>query len=461
MRNKIYTLVSNARITFAKTSPGGGMRPLSSVDINDFIEGTRLEALLGEVKGSHNELLVVPDFWIGVKFYPISSGKRSVVEPFIKRKLRSDEPDVTEVENFFDYVKVHNDQGQEGAQVYHFQEAFFSRLYQRLADCGLSPRRVTTPGLLWEEKLTGLVPDFSSGATFLAHLVDSECFFYFFHHGRYVFSRDISISENLPVDDRIDALSFEIDQSRFLFSQKTKAEIDRICLASSGQIPISASLLAGRLGRDVSTLPIGVPTDALSKTEELHALQHFSAKELAISSKQLNLSHRLVRQELEWRPVQVSGLTIGIVALLILMAQAFFLQWWPAKEWRQVDSRKQAQMRQSLRTYNSNLDQILQESRRPVFSDVITRLAVALPDNLRLVSFAILSQPQSALELEARVQAANAEQFKKTLSRLSDNIKAEFGPAVSLDTKNIEFESHLGDGLDGGQYHIKLRCNLQ
>jgi len=223
MSKKIYTLVSNARIMFVEAGPGGGGRTIVSADVNDFVDGTGVDLLLKQLKGCENVLLVVPDFWIGVKSYLISSGKRSIVELFIKRKLRADEPDIPQVENFFDYVKVRNQQGLEGVHVYHFQEGTFPQIYERLAACGLSPRRVTTPGLLWEGKLTESIPDFAATSIFLVHLAGSECFFYFFHRGRYLFSRDISISEHLPADERIDALSFEIDQSRFLFSQKTKA----------------------------------------------------------------------------------------------------------------------------------------------------------------------------------------------------------------------------------------------
>jgi len=462
MRRKIYTLVNNARITFAEAGSAGELRTVASADINDFIDGAGVDEITSKLKGDGNELLVVPDFWMGVKSYLISSGKRSVVELFIRRKLRADEPDIPEVEDFFDYVNVRDEQGREGVHVYHLQEALFARLYHRLAGCGLCPKRVSTPGLLWEGKLAGLYPDFADVATFLVHLVGSECFFYFFHRGRYIFSRDISISEHLPIEERIDALSFEIDQSRFLFSQKAKAEIDRICLSSSGQPPLPAGQLAERLGRDFEILGADAAPTPLAQAEELYALLHFSTKDLAYSVHQLNLTHRRIRKESEWRPVQMSGLAVGIVLLLILLGQAFFLQWWPATEWQQLDSGKQVEVRQALRNYNANLDLLLQESRRPVFADALARLALALPANMRLTQLTIESQPQAALELRALVAAADAEQFKQTLTLLAEQLKAEFGPAFSLDPRDIEFESSPDEGLtSGGQYNIQFRCNLQ
>lgn len=456
-KKKLYTLISNARIVFAEPAPRGGLKTVVSLELDDFLQG-RDSAQLG---GYENELLIVPDFWVGVKPFLISSNKRSVIELFVKRKLRAEAPDIPEVEHFFDYVRYRDEQGREGVQVYHLLEVLFAQLHRRLVDCGLRPGRVTTPGLLWEGKLGGRIADFAAAGIFLVNVVGSECFFYFFHRGRYLFSRDISFSEHLPAEDRLDALSFEIDQSRFLFAQKAKAEIDRIYLVSSEKKGVEARALAERLGKATEDLNVESWADAAKAPEELNALLRFSDDELSASGQFINLAHRLVRQELEWQPVQNAGLAVGCCLLLLLLGQTLFLQWWPAKKWQAPNARQQAEQRQTLRKFNADLDLLLQEARRPRITDAVARLARALPESIRLEQFTLAAEPAPLLALEGQVRAAGAERLQEVLALLEENLKTHFPGSAPLKPADMEIGSVEDDDAGRfGAYRVKLRFTL-
>lgn len=456
-KKKLYTLISNARIVFAEPAPRGGLKTVVSLELDDFLHGGDV-AQLG---GYENELLIVPDFWVGVKPFLISSNKRSVVELFVKRKLKAEAPDIPEVEHFFDYVRFRDEQGREGVQVYHLLEALFAQLHRRLVDCGLRPGRVTTPGLLWEGKLGGRIADFGAAGIFLVNIVGAECFFYFFHRGRYLFSRDISFSEHLPAEDRLDALSFEIDQSRFLFAQKAKAEIDRIYLVSSGKSGVEARALAARLGKTTEDLDVESWADAARVPEELNALLHFSDHELTASGQFINLAHRQVRQELEWQPAQNAGLAVGFLLLLLLLGQTIFLRWWPAKEWQAQDARQQTEQRQTLRKLNADLDLLMQEARRPRVTDAIARLARALPESIRLEQFTIAAEPAPLLSLDGQVRAAGAERLREVLALLEENLKTHFPGSAPPNPAGIEIGSvEETDAGRFGSYRIKMGFNL-
>lgn len=460
-KKKLHTLVSNARIVFAESAPRGGLRTVASLELDDFLHGGAAAQVCGQLRGYKNELLIVPDFWVGVKPFLISGNKRSVFELFVKRKLKAEAPDIPEVEHFFDYVRFSDEQGREGVQVYHLLEALFAQLHQRLVDFGLRPGRVTTPGLLWEGKLGGRIADFAAAGIFLVNVVGSECFFYFFHRGRYVFSRDISFSENLPTEDRLDALSFEIDQSRFLFAQKAKAEIDRIYLVCSGKNGVEARALAARLGKATEDLDVETWADAATVPEELNALLNFRDNELSASGKFINLAHRLVRKELEWQPVQNAGLAVGCFLLLLLLGQALYLQRWPKKEWQAQSAKQQTEQRQTLRKFNADLDLLMQEAKRPSVSDAIARLAWALPESIRLEHFTIAAEPEPLVELEGQVRAAGAERLQEALAVLEGNLKAHFPGSAPPNPESIEIGSvEETDPSRFGSYRIKLRFNL-
>lgn len=460
-KKKLYTLISNARIVFAEPTPRGGLKTVVSLDLDDFLHGAVAAQVGNQLGGYENASLIVPDFWVGVKPFLISSNKRSVVELFVKRKLKAEAPDIPEVEHFFDYIRFRDDQGREGVQVYHLLEALFAQLYRRLVDCGLRPGRVTTPGLLWEGKLGGRITDFAAAGIFLVNVVGAECFFYFFHRGRYLFSRDISFSEHLPAEDRLDALSFEIDQSRFLFAQKAKAEIDRIYLVSSGKSGVEARALAARLGKTTEDLDVESWADAARVPEELNALLHFSDDELSASGRFINLAHRQVRQELEWQPVQNAGLAVGFLLLLLLLGQALYLQWWPAEEWQAQVARQQAEQRQTLRKFNADLELLMQEDRRPRVTDAIARLARALPESIRLEQFTIAVEPAPLLSLDGQVRVASAERLPEVLALLEENLKTHFPGSAPPNPAGIEIDSiEETDASRFGSYRIKLRFNL-
>ena len=56
------------------------------------------------VRDRKNQLLLVPDYWLGQINLTLQSKKRSIVEPFVERKLASEHPDLTDIELFYDYA---------------------------------------------------------------------------------------------------------------------------------------------------------------------------------------------------------------------------------------------------------------------------------------------------------------------------------------------------------------------
>jgi len=459
---KLIILVSNARIVFADRQAHGGLTTIASFELDDFIAGGTVPAQLGVLKSRGVELLIVPDYWLGIKPLLISSGKRSMIELYALRKLKGEHPDQPEIENFFDYLPYRGNHGPDGVQVYHFQEILFPQLYRRLEAEGLIPSRVTTPGLLWERKIDQIVTGFEKQGLFLVNLVGSECFFYFFHRGRYLFSRDISVSAQLPMEERLDALAFEIDQSRFLFSQKAKAEIDRICLVTSGDHPIQAEHLSRRLGRDVLALPVSSWAGDGRTPEELNSLLSFGAADFIDAGDHVNLAHRLLRREKEWRPVQTVGLALGSLLVVLLLGLALALAWWAPPAPRDGDLREIAQQRQEMRKIAADIDRLLTERKRPSPVHVLSSLGEAIPSEVRIEKLSLQSSPQPLLTLLGVVSAADAGEFRRVLTQVVGQLKIRFVGNDALTPESVAFEPpDQGENEGLKEYRISLTLKLQ
>jgi len=181
-----------------------------------------------EAKKLKEIIMVLPDYVTGNSMYPFASGKRSIAEPFIRRKLAESFPASPDISDFFNYSYSKTGADPGSLYAYYLKEPLAFNLYNRLSEAGLRPDRITTPAYIWQDRI-GKAPDNESGISFcLIHALTAESHLYFYANGKFLFSRSIMLPETSEgKKGKIDALTFEISQSLYLFSQKVKSEISR------------------------------------------------------------------------------------------------------------------------------------------------------------------------------------------------------------------------------------------
>lgn len=460
--NQILALVNNDRLVFFSLSGEGVPCVVASLPFASILDdGIDLREQLPAGKWSI-PLLVVPDFWLGVNSYLIASPKKSLVDLFVQKKLGSEYPDIPRCQDFYDYAPVQMEQGKAGVQVYAFQEAQFADLYQHLERQGLCPEQITTPGLLWEARLRESVPEFAGRAVCLIDLVGAECFFYFFHQGRYLFSRDLSISNRLEAETRLNALSYEIDQSRFLFSQKSKSQVDTVYFIPSKGESLTAQDLSRRLRSEVHEFNGGAAVAGADLPEELNPVAHFLSPALLRGDQAINLAHRQIKKEREWLPVQKAGLFLGAFLLLAFALQAAFLHWWVPAEWMAVDPRADREHRRTVREYNLNLDAALKELRRTLPTEVIAKVAEILPDNVWIEQMSIALAPKKTLSLVTVVKADEPEEFDRIFTALIRNARTAFGKRVSPQQREVSFTrlEERDEASALGDFRLEMEVDL-
>jgi len=460
------TVINNDEIHFV-VFENNEWKVLYSISLDQFLTGNGDSELIpgALIRDKENSLLVVSDYWFGNVPYDFQSKKRALANAFVERRIQADNPDLPDVKYFFDYISVKTEENKQQLYTYFLQEPKFFQLYNQLAKSNFAPRQITSPAFLWEQKLKRDVSDFQKGGKGLVHLFQSKSILYFFSQGRHLFSRDITLPDHQGEFSEIfDVLTYEINQSIYLFSQKAKAEIDTFYLVSPNKE--DARGLSNILGKEVKSL--GTQDQRLQPSSKisqaLGPVGGFNADDLAPSRGFLSISHKQLKAELEWKPIQTMGIAIGLVLLLLFGVEAFYLvQWYtPAhSNLRETGSIAEIQPKQIIQQYNAALDLLLADARHASPREIITNIAKSLPNNILINQIAIDIENPPGVNLKGVVTAAGADQFKRALSFLIANLnKHNKGPRPVL-MRDIDFRLDENKvGQEKQDYLISFRFDL-
>jgi len=450
------TLISNDEIYFIIQGGSGEGKISEPVPLHSLLRGEVDSSVVPEpFREQGNRVMVVPDYWLGNTSFPFQSRRKSLVEAFLERKLGEEFRELSGVKDFFGHFFYQTDQGETMLYAYFLREQAFFELYDRLTEWDLSPRRITTPAFLWEYRLKDEISDFQRGGKAFVHTVSNDCFLYFFFEGHYLFSRQITLPEvQTDPSDQLDTLAYETDQSLYLFSQKAKAEIDRIYMASFGYV--EASDLAEKLDREVEEIT-GLEEEL---TEDSMTIGHpgllsgFCLPDLSRTHKFLSISHKQIEKEQQWKPVQQMGIAVGLILLLLLSGEGLLLWKWSrpvgveATQGRDAGSMEAVR---ALRQYNEALDLFLKESQRPSASKTIINLARALPEDVWIKEMVVETEPNPGVVLVGTVRASRPGQFRETLTEFMENLNNHFQGTRSLGLQDIDLDTEECETENG--YH--------
>ena len=458
-KKTLLTVVNNNEIYFIAFDKHSNINILHGVPLDQFLSSDLNSTPISEkLKEKTNALLILPDYWSGNVLYKFQSKKSSLAKAFIERKLLNEYPKLPDINCFFDFTFDQTDLEIKEINVFFLQEQRAFQLYHKLSDYNFSPACISIPALLWEQKLKRTIPDFDVGGTCFAQLLPSECFLYFFSQGRFIFSRLITFpdfqeksdeipgSVSLESSDRLNTLTYEINQSLYLFSQKTKSEMGKIYLISPDED--SASQLSDNLGREVTDLS-AVTSDwkrlrgPPEVSRQLGPTGAFNTSDLAPSKLNLNLTHSSLRKVLEWKPVQTVGIVLSLIMLLVLVTESLYLWGWFRVNGNQItQSRSMSADKQKelVQQYSKALDLILAETDRPSPQKVIIKIGRALPENAWVTDVDLETETNPGVVLNGVIKASGAKQLRDTLATLLKNLNQDFQGTRSLRIQDIDFK---------------------
>ena len=409
------------------------------------------------IRGKYRSLCIVPDHWFGNERYPFRSRKANLIEPFLERKLTAAYPEIVELKHFFTYRHTTIAGEGEGLTTYFLQDQQGYELITALNRLNLSPRKITAPAFLWMDKLSQITSDFNQEGTLLIHICGEECFLNFYFNGNYLFSRNVILS---TATDYMEGLTFEINQSLYMFSQKTKSELKRFYILSDVSYDFDA--LTQTLGHDVIDIsPLLTRFDPLDD-HELSRLN--GVLDISLRGTFLNVSHRHVRRELQWEAVQWTGIIIGVLLLLLLIGENLVLEQMFRTETKITQSLNQKMQYSDGITLADDemvVDQVLQTIERPQACDAVYRLLLSLPNGVRIKDLDLDLETSSEMTLTASVTAMDMDHLKEILTQLTHQIRQHFTSAQGFSISDIDVRKDASNNTNPmAPYLISLKLGL-
>jgi len=431
--------------------------PLEEFLADDF-EPTSIPA---NVRNRQNRLLLVPDYWLGQNNLTLQSKKPSIVEPFIERNLASEFPDLPDIGLFYEYAFTTDSQEAGNLYVFYLQEPTSYRLYKQFEVLGMPPFDITTPAFIWAKKLRQIHSEMVDAGVGLIHILPDSSHLYFYHQEQFLFSRSIqSMQTQGDENDVLNALTYEVNQSVYLFSQKKKADLQYIFIDSPNEQ--DAKELSDSLGREVQALDSsGAREEFLRETTGiLGPCSIFYPKDLAASRKFLAITQKEHAKAREWRPVQVAGVLIGILLFLILGAEQYYLIRWLEKypQQNKISSVTGQSAREVIERYNESLDLVMNETKQRSSWKTMVDLAKCLPENVRIKQLKLDIAEVSAVSLICVVRTKDMAGFRDSLSLLLANISETFTGSPRLETRDVELgEVQSGQGYTDFPIEFELK----
>jgi hypothetical protein len=276
-------------------------------------------------------------------------------------------------------------------------------------------------------------------------MCDRECRLCFYFNGNYLFSRSVVLPDD---DDCIGAITYEINQSLYLFSQKTKSELKQIYLLAADSS--FGEALGEALGRELidcdALLPDSQSNLAIPKAPFLNRVltKGHSAKRTSVFS----VMHHQVKRQLEWRPVQLMGVAVGLFLVILLIGEAFFLssmQRAAEDDHRSLQQQRRASADIVLTDYTVAFEQVMQRVDRPSCADTVLLTLASLPANIWLQELDMDMAPIPAIKVTAFVDARDTDHLRHTLTQLVAKMKTNFKNTPALSISDIDVESTSGE----------------
>lgn len=443
----------------------GSSRPFYQVPLHQLLDDeTPIPSLPDWLKGGRKTLCIIPDHWFGSRSFPFQSGKASLIEPFLERKLTAAFPGQQSIRHFFSYRHIGN-AGQRKLSVFYFQEDKSYQLYEALSKLNHTPQHITAPAFLWEDVLQSATNDFGQQGILLVHLTGEQCQLYFYYQGIYLFSRSVMVADTA---DGLAALGYEINQSLYMFSQTAKSELDRIYMVcDSDQNRDKLSEVLGREVIDLKPLTDHGTSEMLDIPQLAILNGWLKVSRLHSGAQFFSVMHRQVKQALDWRPVQWVGIIVGIVLLTGLVGEHLVLRTMHDRARNDYRSLQQRAMIESpdagLSEYPGTLEQVLRQARRSILVDAVHRMPAGFPAQVQLSKLELAADTESlpSLKVAVLVQARNADELKVILKRLMAELNGRFQSAQSLTFNDFDISLKRSGGVrKPNRYQIEFSMEL-
>lgn len=458
-----YIEVYNETLLFVALGNDGNWHFVTSLSLSAiFDKDNTVNFFPDKLKNYDFSLLIIPDFWFGNAKYPFRSHNKSVIRSFLARKLTSEFPNTPKIKDFFSFNIVKNEIGEQEISVRFPQEPRFFDLYQVLVNNDLRPLRISSSALLWNKRLRDKIDNFNDIRLGLINLSDNSCSLFFFQMGHLLFSRSIYLPEaQEDKSAQFEVIAYEMNQSIYHFSQRTKKDLDKICFFSEERMAIDQ--LTDTLGREIEVLSLKIRRRDVHFDPEIEVYGdgvNFEPGEVLEPLALPGVSDRSALNEVASKKMFAAGIIIGTILLVVLGVEFLFLSQIKRNESRSL-IKTGAGPTQSIQQYNSALDVLLEEEGRKDPLDLIARLAEALPENIRIESVDVSVDQSTVIFLAGVIKVKGSDGLSKSLKQFLEKINKNIQNGKQLIADDVDIGTK-GQSLEDGsqEYHFSFKWDV-
>lgn len=461
VRYKGIVVVHNEGVGWIGCDRSDAGQCLQHLPLQQILDGDLdVNQIPSKMRGNSKTLCIIPDHWFESSSYPFRSKKRSLIEPYIERKIASTYPDKRSIRYLFNYRNIDTKGDGDGLFSYFLHDNEGLRFYSSMEKMELAPRQITSPGFLWESRLASLIPQFKHAGTLLIHIDRQMCQLYFYFNGYFLFSRDVVLSQE---SDSMETLTFEINQSLYMFSQKSKTDLEHIFLLTEDAA--QKEIISQGLGRDIEDITPKVKESGSLVLEKFPLMNGLlNPGDLVSPPRFFSVTHRRVKQLLDWRPVQWAGAVVGTLLVFALFGESLFLNSLIHRERDESLLIQQSIAKTTgigLADYETILVDVLNRSEQPTCADTLQRLLNSLSPAVQVKSLGIAVGEQSDLALDAVVYAKGADHFKDVLAHLVAGLRRNFKRAQDFSIRDINIHMDTATPKESApSYRITFRLDL-
>jgi len=432
--------------------------------LEDLIGGSILEQYRNAVD---NACVVVPDEWVGNTFFPFQSSKKKYVKPFVLRQLRKLTGDDENLPHYNYYFFSARSDEKKGIYVYYLTRQEALQVVRKLELLKFNVSMVTTPGLLWGEKLKVLFKKKKVENVALLLHGEEKSHLLMYYKKCFAFSRGFDFNEYSRQEEAFDSLVFEINQSLIYFSQKYKSEIEVIVLIDLTTDEKFDTRLQESIGKEIAIIDDGVSkkiiVDAQLKNQD--RIQHwvyFSERDFVQTTKVPNLLPDDQVKNICYSCFERAGIVVGSALCLIFLIQVGWMQF----QYRSLLKHLEVETKPVEVTISSTLsnwtdaaNEIVAKANYPSVSGLLLEIGEKDIPFLQLKTLEFDWYQEKHLRVEGSFRTEDVHAFREGIEMLLKRLRTVLPGNPPLSWDNVRFQR---DNLDSSEmcFVFEIRANL-
>ena len=425
---------------------------LYSGSVDRLLRGSVLEEYKSRID---NVAIVFPDDWISRSFFPFRSPKKKYIKPFILRQIKKLTDQDDQLAHYHYYFLFDKSDEEKGLYVYYLTRKDCLPAIRHIDSLGFNISLITTPGLLWGEKLKGLFKKKGiENAALLIHS-DDRSYLFMYHRKSFVFSRGFDFSDYSQEEDAFQSLIFETNQSFIYFTQRYKSEVELLALIDTTSSEEFVTRLEENVGKDIfliNTVSARQCSDSSDHDLTNSNFQHwkyFCERDFLNATNVPNLLPENELKNICYSCFERAGVVVGTVLLLIFMLQAGWMQFQYRsllKHMEAVTTPIESDMNSTLNKWSDAANAIIEKATQPSISNLLSEIGSIDIPFLQLNLLEVDLYSNRGLKVSGILKTEDTRAFRKGIELLMNKLATIMPPGTKIGWDDVTFQRDFQDG---------------